>query len=424
MTPIEFFRRLTALPESTPLSLPHVAAMVEMLSGLLTVTLDASVPQQARATNEAQFAKWIGLPQDVVRSWRVAPEVTPIRYRLAAVVDGFLQHSLPLPESLDDAKDEDNRRAVIAWWAEAIPVLEVDSRLIGFFRSLSLESEPTNFHVLHVAIPADEPGDADVRAMLEAHTTQEMVRDVVSSLEASGDFARAVWSPSAKKGELVKAKKLFNAWKGRLIPGVLLQFLRSVVLHDVAFADEIYAQLEQSLGQDKNEKGAKKAARTYVSHEFRLAVWLFSLLVEHDLGDLDGHALLNAAERILKFGVAVNQPVWVRDGDMAVRFHGTSAHLLADTKGTTFSIFPIAESQAQTYNALLSLLLKAGLNVDLSNEDGLTAQDIADKVETDYGAGHSLFRRVVATTALRKKLNRDLNRKPAKPKSISENGKV
>ncbi|MCO8591030.1 hypothetical protein [Burkholderia multivorans] len=134
MTLIEFLARLRQLPESTPLSLPHVAAALDMLSNVLALEPSDDVGQRERWTDEAELARWLGEPVGTVEGWRIAGTGTR-RYGLGAVLSWLDSHLIPVSTLKTDGRSGPAHFAQ-AYWTEQMPALFVDDHLIGFFRSL------------------------------------------------------------------------------------------------------------------------------------------------------------------------------------------------------------------------------------------------------------------------------------------------
>lgn len=160
MTALEFLARLRLLPASTPLSLPHVAAALEMLSTVLGRQPNSDVAQRERWTDEVALAQWLGEPVGTVEGWRLEAAGKQ-QYLLGAVIDWLDGHMVALMGS-EAGTDEDATRIAEACWTSLIPALEVDGHLIGFFRSLHLEMEPQGYVIVY--------GD-DMRALETARLT-------------------------------------------------------------------------------------------------------------------------------------------------------------------------------------------------------------------------------------------------------------
>ena len=108
MTPIEFLARLRLLPTSTPLSLPHVGAVLEMLSAVLDRKPDRDVVQSARWSQASALAEWLGEPITTIEAWRV-DGAAGHRYELGAVLAWLDEHLVPFSACLlytSDAADE------------------------------------------------------------------------------------------------------------------------------------------------------------------------------------------------------------------------------------------------------------------------------------------------------------------------------
>lgn len=383
MTPIEFLIRLRQLPASTPLSLPHVAAALEMLSSVLARRPNYDVGQRERWTGEAALAQWLGEPVATVEGWRL-DATSKRRYRLGAVIDWLNGHRVALPDS-DTDTDEDAARIDEVCWTSVIPALEVDAHLIGFFRSLNLETEPTAYALLQ----------ADTLSFEVAGMSKDALLAVRLSLIDHGKFVSTI----GKSPE--EAREIYLRWKKKAMPAVLLQFLRSALRYDRKLAQEIAKDIAQ---HDPN------LLRKFVN----INGWLWEQLVDCDFYELGHSTVSDAFGLAMSHGANINANTHIRTTEGKTAFHGTAAHLLSDTLGETFGLSPIGEDRENTYSSQIIALLKLGLNPDQRNEAGLSGRDIAKKMEIEYGEGKSLFKCVLEKYESNSRLQVDLDGKPHK----------
>jgi len=135
---------------------------------------------------------------------------------------------------------------------------------------------------------------------------------------------------------------------------------------------------------------------------------LYELWLDHgfcalDMGGL--HAILE------KQTAALNRNALVAKSDGAIVFHGTVAHLLADTTGAFFNLkSPVGcdgPSCLQSYNRLLVRLLRDGMRTDRPNRDKQTPETIGEQIYADKSES-GWFCYVVPKYGLADKLETDL----------------
>lgn len=353
MTPIEFLARLRQLPVSTPLSLPHVAAALEMLSSVLGHQTNDDIAQHARWIDEVALAQWQGEPVGIVEGWRLAGTGTR-RYGLGAILNWLDDRLIPIAASETETPSGQAHSAQ-AYWAEQIPALIVDDHLIGFFRSLNLEREPAGYQIFHI----DPVDDADgIRAFDARDITKDAAFAFSDVCQAYGEFAVQVALQSGK------AKQVYEKVQKTAMPVVLLRFFRCALLHDPELASQIAKSLDSAL----------------IRKGFHLAAWLWNLWLNAGLASLNGRQLGAISKVLDEHGVNVNQASCVRNANKRIVFQGTAAHLLADTEGSSFRL-PALHKDDFIYEDLLLALLERKLNVDLFNANQQTGRSIAQTVE-------------------------------------------
>ncbi|ENZ75279.1 MULTISPECIES: hypothetical protein [Ralstonia] len=382
MTALEFLARLRQLPASTPLSLPHVAAALEMLSSVLARQPNGDVGQRERWTDEAVLAQWLGEPVGTVEGWRLgATSKQP--YRLGAVVDWLDEHMVTLMGSEADT-DEDVARIAAACRTSLIPALEVDGHLIGFFRSLHLEMEPQGYVIVQ--------GD-DLRALETARLTPRQSANLMAGYQALAVFAKQLsTSPS-------QAMATWRGIRDEISPDLALQFFLAAIGHDYDVAMEILASLDEALLRSR----------------WHLGCWLWELLLNHEFRNLNADTLLSAFTFAGEQDISINTVKGYKDSFGYPVFNGTSAHLLADTYGDHFRLNLRVGFGMPIYEQLLCGLLERGLDVEIENYGGLTALGIGEVVQGKYSTG-SEFCGVLNTHTLRSKLESTLDSKAAKPR--------
>ncbi|WP_232343204.1 hypothetical protein [Burkholderia pseudomallei] len=350
MTPIEFLARLRQLPASTPLSLPHVAAALEMLSGVLTRRPNADVGQRARWIDEAALAQWLGEPISAVKDWRL-DVIGKQQYRLGAVVDWLDGHMVAFTDT-----DEDATHIAEACWTSLIPALEVDGCLIGFFRSLDLRMEPQGYVLVQ---------GEDVRALEAARLTPEHATNLMAGYQALADFAQQLsTSPS-------QALAIWHRVQDIVSPHLALQFFLAAIGRDYDVATEIVVGLDSTLLRSR----------------WHLGCWLWELLLNHELRNLNANTLLSAFAFAIERGIDVNTVKGNKDSLGYPVFNGTAAHVLADTCGDHFKVNLRRGFGEQAYKEFLCGLLDCRLDVDVANFSGHTARSIGESVQSKHDGG-------------------------------------
>lgn len=379
MTPIEFLARLRLLPTSTPLSLPHVGAVLEMLSAVLDRKPNRDVVQSARWSQASALAEWLDEPITTIEAWRV-DGAAGHRYELGAVLAWLDEHLVPFSADGKEASP-DRDRAPHAYWAEQIPAIVVDDRLIGFFRSVALERDPAGYQILHADLVEDGDG---IRAFDARDITKAAALTFPDVCQAYGEFASKVGKRSDE------ARQIYLKWQKDAMPVILLRFFRCALLHDPKLASEIAASLDSVL----------------IRKGFHLAEWLWSLWLDAGLASLDSGQLGAIIKVLDAHDVKVNQASCVRNGNKRMVFQGTAAHLLADTAGTTFRGPALQGRDGVIYNSLLMALFERELNAELPNLNQQTGLSIATAVAESEGA--SPFLQALGSFTLREKLETEL----------------
>ncbi|CAJ0787153.1 MAG: hypothetical protein I4O36_05795 [Ralstonia pickettii] len=382
MTALEFLARLRLLPASTPLSLPHVAAALEMLSTVLGRQPNSDVAQRERWTDEVALAQWLGEPVGTVEGWRLEAAGKQ-QYLLGAVIDWLDGHMVALMGS-EAGTDEDATRIAEACWTSLIPALEVDGHLIGFFRSLHLEMEPQGYVIVY--------GD-DMRALETARLTPEHATNLMAGYRALADFAQQLsTSPN-------QALAIWHGVQDIVSPHLALQFFLATIGRDYDVAMEIVAGLDNTLLRSR----------------WHLGCWLWELLLNHEFSNLNAGTLLSAFAFAISRGIDINIVKGNKDSLGYPVFNGTAAHLLADTHGDHFRADLHRGFDEQVYKEFLCGLLGRSLDIDLANFGGLTARDIDESVQSKHGRRNP-FGKVLNAYMLHDKLADTLpDNKPGKP---------
>ncbi|MDR9383910.1 MULTISPECIES: hypothetical protein [Ralstonia] len=371
MTALEFLARLRLLPASTPLSLPHVAAALEMLSSVLARRPNDDVGQHERWLDETALAQWLGEPVCTVERWRL-DAAGKRQYRLKAMIDWLDKHVVALSDTEEDA----NRVADVCW-TSLIPALEVDGHLLGFFRSLNLEMEPQGYVIVH--------GD-DARALETARLTPEHATNLMAGYQALADFAQQLsTSPN-------QALAIWHGVQDAVSPHLTLQFFLAAIGRDYDVAMEIVASLDNTLLRSR----------------WHLGCWLWELLLNHEFRNLNASTLLSAFAFAIDRGVDINVVKGNRDSLGYLVFNGTAAHLLADTYGDHFKVDLRRGFDEQAYKEFLCGLLGRNLDIDLANFSGLTARDIDGLVQNKHDCRNP-FGKVLNAYVLHDKLDDTLS---------------
>jgi len=388
MTPLEFLLKLKQLSPDTQLSIAHLGATFEMLSPVVIrkSSPKSSTSLSARLTNETALADWLGEPVATLEQWRIqgSPPAS-IKYHLGTLYEWIISHIVPMfAASLTAHQNSDVQFGDIAEiWKMQIPVMKVDDQLVGFFKSIKVECEPSQYSLVEIPTLSFHPSDM----------TKETISTINESLIAHGDFSIAV------ADSIIEAREIYEKWKDVAIPEVLLQFFRSALLHSEDLAKEIADELEHEL----------------IRKGFNITQWFWQQLVENDFCSLKENALIYAFELTEEYGVNLNQLCQIYDDQRQELFHGNSSHLLADTKGEIYQIRPY-EQCTVSYGNLLTCVLDLGLSADKPNNHQMTARQIANAVEEKHGHGQSIFKNLIEKYELQEKLKATLAPKNSKTK--------
>ncbi|MDR8725732.1 hypothetical protein [Burkholderia pseudomultivorans] len=373
MTALEFLARLRQLPDSTPLSFPHVAAALEMLSSVLVSRPNDVVEQRQRWTDEAALAQWLGEPVGTIEGWRLDAAAGKRQYRLKAVIEWLDGHTVALTGT-----DENAARMAEACWTDLIPALEVDGHLIGFFRSFHLEMEAHGYVIVQ---------DDDTRALETARLTPEHAAALMGNYQALADFAQQLsTSPN-------QALAIWRSVQDAVSPHLALQFFLAAVGRDYDVAKEIVADLDDAL----------------LRNRWHLGCWLWELLLNHEFRSLNADTLRAAFAFAIDRGIDINMVKGNKDSLGYPVFNGTAAHLLADTYGDHFRVDLHRGFGEQTYGEFLCGLLDYRLDVDLANFGGLTARGISDSARSNHD--DSPFGKILNAYRLHSKLDSALDPK-------------
>lgn len=379
MTPIEFLYRLKQLPADTQINMAQLGAAFEMVSPLLNRSNGAQDNAPVGIDSEAALAEWLGEPIETMEGWRTEPESA--HYRLAAVLEWIVHHIVPIEKiALSDSESDAEVLGRLSGYLEDwIPCVIIDGRFVGFFRSLEDETPPTDYELLR----------ADVLALEPSLMAEEDIKNVVPSLEALGKFKTEILTSA------ILARNIYNEWKGKAMPEVLLQFFRAALGHNEKLACDIAMELDEKL----------------IRKGVNITAWLWEQLVSVGFCRLEHNLVCNAFVNARDLGVPINQNVKIVDARHSVVFHCTASHLLADTTGGTYRLKPI-EGCDEEYRGTLTELLNLGLNVDIPNDRNLTARKIAEAIVVNPAVGRSIFKEVVDAYELSRKLGTTLSKKP------------
>jgi len=364
MTPLEFLSRLKKLSLDKQLTIAHLGATFEMLAPVLSLSSSAvsTVSQCKRLTTESGLAKSLGEPIAIIEQWRIPGITTPqMKYRFGPVLEWILDHITPIFSSAvnTDGKSDLQFSDIAPSWKMQIPVMKVDEKLIGFFRSVAEECVPLDYAM--VATPT--------LPFSQNKITREEILEIIESLTTLSEFSIEVAKP------VNEAREIYAKLKGSAIPDVRLQFFRSALLHDEKLAREIADTLDVELLR----KG------------FNISQWFWQQIVENDFCSFSADALNDAFELSEEYGINLNQLCHIRDDQNNELFEGNISHLLADTKGEFYQNHSFEQCPA-SYEKLLTCVLNIGLSVDKPNNNQLTARHIANVIEETHGQGQSIFK--------------------------------
>lgn len=346
------------------LTIAHLGATFEMLAPVLSLSSSAvsTVSQCKRLTTESGLAKSLGEPIAIIEQWRIPGITTPqMKYRFGPVLEWILDHITPIFSSAvnTDGKSDLQFSDIAPSWKMQIPVMKVDEKLIGFFRSVAEECVPLDYAM--VATPT--------LPFSQNKITREEILEIIESLTTLSEFSIEVAKP------VNEAREIYAKLKGSAIPDVRLQFFRSALLHDEKLAREIADTLDVELLR----KG------------FNISQWFWQQIVENDFCSFSADALNDAFELSEEYGINLNQLCHIRDDQNNELFEGNISHLLADTKGEFYQNHSFEQCPA-SYEKLLTCVLNIGLSVDKPNNNQLTARHIANVIEETHGQGQSIFK--------------------------------
>ncbi|MET3124472.1 hypothetical protein AAKU67_004087 [Oxalobacteraceae bacterium GrIS 2.11] len=367
MTPLEFLFRLKKLPPDTQITIAHLGATFEMLLPVLELNPSSAstVPLSKRLTTESGLAEWLGEPIETVEDWRILGlTASHVRYRFGTAFDWIVAHLIPMfsdPVDIDGNSDLE-LSDISAVWNMKIPAMKVGDQLIGFFRSIAEKYEPSDYELVEISTLSFHPSEM----------TKQNLANINASLKAHGEFSTVIAESKSK------AKVIYDEWKDKAMPEVLLQFFRSALLYDDRFAKEIADELDREI----------------IRKGFNITIWLWQQLIEHDFSSLNEDSLIYAFKLADKYGVNINLLSQVLDSQRQQIFHGTASHLVADTEGDFFHLRPFNDLNIH-YERLLSTILNLGLSIDKKNNQGLTARHIANSVEDRHGQGQSAFKNFI-----------------------------
>ena len=364
MTPLEFLSRLKKLSPDKQLTIAHLGATFEMLAPVLALNSSTvfTVSQKKRLTTESGLAKSLGEPITVIEQWRIPGITTPqMKYRFGPVLEWILDHLTPFFSSSvnADGKSDLQFSDIAPSWKMQIPVMKVDGKLIGFFRSVTEECDPLEYALV----------DMPTLPFAPKKTSKEDIFKINESFAALGEFGIEVEKPDNE------AQDIYAKIKDSTIPEVRLQFFRSTLLHDVKLAREIADALDTEL----------------IRNQFNITQWFWQQVVENSFCSLNENALIDAFELTEEYGINLNLLCHIHDDQRHELFHGNTSHLLADTKGEFYQIHAFEQCFA-SYEKLLICVLNLGLSVDKPNNHQLTARHVANVIEEKHGQGQSIFK--------------------------------
>ena len=381
MTPLEFLLKLKKLPPDTQLAIAHLGATFEMLSSVLVKNSSsiATVKLTTRLTSESGLADWLGEPLSTIEKWRInGSSASPRKYHLGSVYEWIITHIVPMfsTQIRADENSDIQFSEIAEVWKMRIPVMIVNDKLVGFFRSIADEATPSDYKF--VGVPDF--------SFLANNRTNQSDEKLNNSLIALSKFQVAIIDSKAK------AREIYNQWNDQEFPEISLSFFKSSLIHDVEFANEIVENADDKIHLK----------------EFNVTFWLWQILIENDFCSLNEYALIDTLELFHDYGVDLNSPSFIQDDHGHEIFNGNISHLLADTTGDFFKFQPI-ENCTASYEKILNSTLNLGLDLDSKNSHHLTARQIANLIDEIHGSGYSLLKNFIWKYELQKKLNLNLN---------------
>jgi hypothetical protein len=402
MLRIEILHRLEQLPAGTPVTATHVAALADVLSPPLPPEFSGGLEERLGGglIDAVTLADELKEPPSTLKGWEIGPgdtgysaEWKSVRYRVEPVQDWFRSRIVRGDAELTDSGWADQGNVAVEdgqiyKWGDPHPVIVADGAMTGFFDSLHRQAEPQGFRTIRIAAMA---------TMSALTVPTDDLNQVSKSLDALMRFGDKVVSAPDE------AMAIFDAWKGKALPQVLYLFLY------------------QSLGRNGNMARAilKELGTGFFESRFNIASWLYERMLEHGFCGLDIAELDFAITIATQAGVPINQNSRVRGKDGDVLFHGSIAHLLADTMGSYFRLRPLDECTGK-YNGFLVNALFDGLGADRPNYTGLTARTMGEEIDEKHGKGRSEFLAVLNKYEFNRKMNATLNTTKAKKNFIDK----
>jgi hypothetical protein len=402
MTPSEFLYHLKKLPADTPMTATHVAAILETFSPLLQhkPQTDFDSLPNAKLIDEDTLAEWLGESPSSLQKWRLkggGPSFVKgpksVRYSVGAVRDWIASRTVTSTSEAHVkglSKFETDQQRDETSWSLPYPVMLMNDRFTGFFRSVEhdQETEPEGFHM--VRLPTSLPSELETTA--------------APLLEMLYGFRYMV------VGEPKHARTAYEEWEGRLTNAQRFGLFETALPFDLDFARHIGNRLPPD----------------FIAIHFHPAAWLWQVLVEYEERLLYRENLMYAFDYLASMGSDINRSSQIVDRTGKEIFTGTIAHLLADTTGESFHADSLPED-LQYYSSLLTTLLDLGLDVGQSNKPsgGKTVSEIADAIDRQQGIGSSLFNTVLNRYRLYKKIANNLPKKETiSPASQENDGKI
>jgi hypothetical protein len=385
MTPLEFLFKLKNIAPETQLTIAHVGAVFEMLAPVLAGnrSRNSSTSLTARLTSEAALAEWLREPVITIEQWRIQIEHSaPRKYHLGAVYDWIVAHILPMFSASITAEGKSDIQFgdIAEVWKMQIPAMKVDGRLVGFFRSIEEESQPTDYVLVEMPTLSFYPPETAINGAIQIN----------ESLIAHAEFSVAV------PVSVSRAREIYERWESNTEPEIRLRFFHSALLHETDLAEKIADTLDDELIRE--------------GYNPTLWLWLWQQLIEYEFCSLKEDVLTNAFRLADEYGMDLNRLSSIRDNQGQEFFHGGVSHLLADTMGDFSNLQPFNKC-VSSYNRLLACVLDLGLQIDVPNKQGLSASDIAQIQDKQYREEEAMFKNFVKKYDLNLKLSHDLGAK-------------
>jgi len=371
MTSTELRLRLSLLPAETVLTGAHVAALADVL-----LPVPKSDSLAGRPLTESDLSNVLGEPESTLQGWHAAGQGSRIRYRAGDVREWLDRRAVP--HGLAAYSDQFEEDGETYEWGEPVPAIIVDGRMTGVFAKLDEEVEPDSYEILRIASPV-------VAAYSPTNLTRTQFNDLLKVVDALGTFGQEMsTSPD-------NAAATFDQWQDKASPDARLLFLRISLGHATGISSDVLATIPADLRQRINP-----------------AEWLYRLWLDHGFCALDMGGLQAMLDDQT---AALNRNAMVAKSDGAIVFHGTIAHLLADTAGAFFNLKSPVECDGpschQSYTQLLLRLLRDGMLTDRPNRDKQTAETIGDQIYAG-NPDAAWFRYVVSKYRQKDKLEAEL----------------